>query len=179
MLALGGAALALNLGSSPLTAPHALTMSSVCQHRRAAVFLSETESKAPALEDGTETIKGVVVPTKQSPMNDPIALGMRRIFPAGSGKKIWFGVFKQDVVDSEVPTDAERAALRAKAAEQLTNIDAAERERRKLAGTALGAATGLLAVGLLVAEAPTLTRFAIAPPLFLSYGFLASAEEGL
>ena len=82
MLALGGAALALNLGSSPLTAPHALTMSSVCQHHRAAVFLSETESKAPALEDGTETFKGVVVPTKQSPMNDPIALAMRKTFPA-------------------------------------------------------------------------------------------------
>jgi hypothetical protein len=73
----------------------------------------------------------------------------------------------------------ERARRREVAASSLTNIDAAERQRRQLAGTAMSVATGALAVSLLAAHAAPLTRVAIAPPLFLAYGYLASAREGL
>ena len=112
-------------------------------------------------------------------MDDPVAKMMGSIFASGSGKKIFFGVLQKDVEPSEVPSDEERAELRRQAAADLTNIDAAERERRQLAGTALGAITLALAIGLLAVHAPAPTRFAIAPPLFLSYGYLSSAREGL
>ena len=116
---------------------------------------------------------------KMSAMDDPVAKMMGSIFASGTGKKIFFGVFQKDVELSEVPSDEERAELRRQAEADLTNIDAAERERRQLAGTALGAATLVLAIGLLAVHAPAPTRFAIAPPLFLSYGYLSSAREGL
>ena len=112
-------------------------------------------------------------------MDDPVAKMMGNLFVSGSGKKIFFGVLQKDVEPSEVPSDEERAELRSQAAADLTNIDAAERERRQLAGTALGVATLALAIGLLASHAPASTRFAIAPPLFLSYGYLSSAREGL
>lgn len=86
----------------------------------------------------------------------------------------------QTPVDLEtVPSEEERARRREVAAAQLTNIDTDERERRKLAGGAMSVVTAALAAYLLASHAPTLSRAAIAPPLFLSYGFLASARTGL
>ena len=108
-----------------------------------------------------------------------IAALFSRLFPGGSNKKIFFGVLQVDVDETDVPSEEERARRRAAAAESLTNIDMAERERRRLAGTVLAVLTAALGVGLIASEVPALTRVAIAPPLFLSYGFLASAQTGL
>jgi len=102
-----------------------------------------------------------------------------QLFAGGSGKKIYFGVLQKEVNAADIPDEEERAARRLQAAESLTNIDMSERDRRQLAGTAMAALTAALAIGLLAGHAPTLTRFAIAPPLFLSYGYIKSAESGL
>jgi len=112
-------------------------------------------------------------------MSDPVAQLFSSLFQGGSGKRIAWGVLQQDVDPAAVPDADERARRREVAASSLTNIDAAERQRRQLAGTAMSIATGALAVSLLAAHAAPLTRVAIAPPLFLAYGYLASAREGL
>ena len=78
-----------------------------------------------------------------------------------------------------LPSAEERERRREVAAAELTNIDMDERGRRRLAGGAMSAVTAALATYLLASHAPTLTRAAIAPPLFLAYGFLASARTGL
>ena len=110
---------------------------------------------------------------------DVIAKLFSSLFVGGSGKRIYLGVLQQVVLPANVPGAEERALRRSAAAEALVNIDGPERERRRLAGTAFTALTAVLAVGLLVSHAPQLARFAIAPPLFLSYGYLKSAETGL
>ena len=121
-----------------------------------------------------------VEPSSPDPDSDPIANAFRtKLFRGGQGKRIFFGVFQQTVTSSEIPPEEDRQERRLAAATQLINIDMPERERRKLAGTVFSTGTAALAVGLLATGAPTLTRFAIAPPLFLAYGFLASAKEGL
>lgn len=79
----------------------------------------------------------------------------------------------------QAPSEAEAAALRAAAAEELVNISDEERERRRVAGIVLSVLTASLAAALLNAHVPPTTRFAIAPPVFLSLGYLASAREGL
>lgn len=111
---------------------------------------------------------------------DPVAkLFSQVLFPAGQGKKIAWGVMQRDVDPLAVPSEAVRAELRAAAARDLMNIDAVERERRRLAGTAFGALTAAVAAALLALDVGPLARLAIAPPLFLTYGYLASAREGL
>ena len=129
-----------------------------------------------------EEATGDVTPTgagAAAKMDDPLARAFSMLFTGGSGKRIYFGVLQQDVQPSEVPAADERAARRAVAAEQLVNIDMPERERRRLAGAAAAAGTAALAIGLLAFDAPALSRVAIGPPLFLAYGYLASAQTGL
>ena len=94
---------------------------------------------------------------------DPISRIFDVLFPGGRGERIFFGVFKQSVDPASVPDDAERARLKAQAAVDLVNIDDAERERRRVAGLAMSAATAALAVGLLLADAGATARLAIAP----------------
>ena len=103
----------------------------------------------------------------------------QRLFPGGSGKKIFFGVLQVDVDPADAPTEEERERRQAAAAEALTNIDLPERERRRLAGGVLSVLTAALAAALLATDAPAATRIAIGPPLFLSYGYLRSAQQGL
>lgn len=110
---------------------------------------------------------------------DPVAQVFSKLFKADQGKQIYFGVFQKDVDPSSIPSSDEREALRSEAAESLTNIGIAERDRRRQAGLVMSVLTAGLALGLLANDAPTLSRFAIAPPLFLSYGLLASAQTGL
>jgi len=112
-------------------------------------------------------------------LEDPVSSLFSTLFPGGSNRQIFFGVLQREVDPTAVPDAAERARLREQAAVDLTNIDAAERERRRVAGGALAVGTAALAVGLLASEASALARLAIAPPLFLSYGYLRSAQEGL
>ena len=68
---------------------------------------------------------------------------------------------------------------RERAAADLTNIDADERQRRLIASGAFGAVTVALAAGLLGFHAPALARVAIGPPLFLTYGYFESYQTGL
>ena len=110
---------------------------------------------------------------------DPAATVISTAFQAGSGRRIAWGVLTEEVDPASVPSDAERQALRDTAAANLVNIDQDERDRRRVAGTALSVATAALAIGLLAVHADAVTRAATLPPVFLASGFLASAEEGL
>lgn len=110
---------------------------------------------------------------------DVISKVFSRLFAGGSGKEIYFGVLQRNVDPSNIPSEEERAARRAAAAKELVNIGGEERERRRTAGLVMSAATAALALGLLAFHVPPLARAAVAPPLFLSYGYLASAETGL
>ena len=112
-------------------------------------------------------------------MDSPLASLFSKLYPGGSGEQIFFGVLKRSVSPDRVPSEEERARRRATAAASLTNIDDDERERRRLAGGVMTALTLALAIGLLATDAAPLSRAAIAPPLFLSYGYLASARTGL
>lgn len=111
--------------------------------------------------------------------SDPLAAMFKVLFAPGKGRKIAWGVFQQEIDPASVPSDEERASRREAAEEMLVNIDGDERSRRLKAGLAMSAATVALAVGLLAGHAPLATRFAVAPPLFLAVGFLASAQQGL
>lgn len=113
------------------------------------------------------------------PSADPLARAFRTLFRPDSGKRIAFGVLQQEIDEASVPDEAVRAELRASAAADLTNIDAAERDRRQRAGVACSALTAVLAAGLLAGHAPAVARATIFAPAYLSSGFLASAEEGL
>lgn len=106
--------------------------------------------------------------------------------PSGfkEGRRVKWGVLSEEVDEASLATgadaDAARAALRAEAAASLTNIDAAERERRKLAGSAGAALTlalGAAMVGPLHAGATA--RLAIFFPAALSFGYLESSRAGL
>eukprot|EP00854_Cymbomonas_tetramitiformis_P001280 gene1280-1865_t len=57
-------------------------------------------------------------------------------FGGGNGVRVKWGVLREKVDDAEIAesTEEDRAGLRARAAEQLVNIDLDERERRGLAG---------------------------------------------
>lgn len=130
-----------------------------------------------------ELLTGVVTPTNQNaapaPFTDPIAARFRSLFAGSSGKQIFFGVLQRDVDPSSLPSEEEQARRRQEAAASLTNIDMDERERRKVAGSAFAVVTAALAVWMLATDIAPLARAAIGPPLFLSYGYLKSYEEGL
>ena len=101
------------------------------------------------------------------------------LYRGGTGKKIVWGPFPTDVDPACVPDADERARRRERAAAELTNIDADERQRRLIASGAFGAVTVALAAGLLGFHAPALARVAIGPPLFLTYGYFESYQTGL
>ena len=125
-------------------------------------------------------MQGVVVPTAAAaPAEDPVAFVFSKLFPGGSNRQIYFGVLQKPVDLATVPSADERAQLREQAAKDLTNIGADERQRRLYAGGAFSVFTAALAAYLLASHAAPLTRVAIAPPLFLSYGYIASWKQGL
>ena len=62
------------------------------------------------------------------------------LYPANSGTRIVWGVFKEKV-DGFSSSEEEREELRRNAAESLTNIDDAERARRRQAGLVFSALT--------------------------------------
>ena len=144
----------------------------------------QTGPQTPQKELIDQDVVGKVVPVapvaKDPVAKDPLAkLFSTLLFPGGQRKQIFFGVLQTEVDESSIPSDEERAQLRAEAAANLMNINMPERDRRRLAGTGMSALTALLAVGLLATHAGPAARLAIAPPLFLSYGYLASAQTGL
>ena len=88
----------------------------------------------------------------------------------------------QLVLGSEEPTppsDAEQAKLRAAAADELRNIDGAERARRLAAGRVLALVTLLQSAFLCASHAAFLPRLSLLPGLFLSLGLYDSAKTGL
>ena len=93
-------------------------------------------------------------------------------------KKVVYGVFTADVTD--IPSDEERARRREAAAASLTNIDDAERARRRNVGTiALVVSIGL-AVLLYARGVGGVQRFLyIFFPFNLGLGFYRSAQNGL
>lgn len=102
-------------------------------------------------------------------------------FGGGNGVRVKWGVLREKVDDKEIAegTEESRASLRARAAEQLVNIDLAERERRSLAGRLVLAATAVSAVGLFATAAPLASRAALFFPFSLGLGFYRSGESGL
>mmetsp|Transcript_26607 Transcript_26607/g.87229 ORF Transcript_26607/g.87229 Transcript_26607/m.87229 type:complete len:212 (-) Transcript_26607:418-1053(-) len=102
-------------------------------------------------------------------------------FRGGTGERIKWGVLREKVDPAGVTTtEEERVALRAQAAKDLTNIDAAERARRLQVGNIALAGTAALAVYLYATAAPGLLRFALCYfPLSTGLGFRASGKSGL
>jgi len=148
-----------------------------------AALLDETAQTGRVVPEGAGSGASAA---SQQPVNDfktanadPVSQLFSTLFAGGSGKQIFFGVLQREVDAASVPSDAERAHLRTAAAADLTNIDAAERERRQLAGGVMSVLTAALAAALLASDVAPPARAAIAPPLFLAYGYLASARTGL
>ena len=161
-------------------------------------FPAAASPPAAVSPDG-ETASDDPVAKAQEALADPVRAVFQTLYAPGQQRKIAWGVFQQPVDPSTVPSDEarlrqtyartsppppllpptrpcatqERARRRATAAEQLVNIDAEERERRKTAGLAMGAVTGVLGAALLGWHAPAAARLAISPPLFLSVGYAA------
>lgn len=96
------------------------------------------------------------------------------------GKSIAWGVLQQDVVPGDVPTEEEQQYLIEQSTKELTNIGSIERDRRRKAGFVGLAFTTLLYAALVITHASSITRMsAIAFPVFLTNGYLKSAQEGL
>ncbi len=120
---------------------------------------------------------GVLCSDGGSRPDDVAAAAMSKIYKPGNA--IRWGVFQAPVDPASVPSEEVRSQLRAEASATLTNIDADERQRRWIVGAAFGAVTVALGIGLLSSDSSALARLAIGPPLFISYGFLGSAQKGL
>jgi len=110
---------------------------------------------------------------------------MRQLYDPRAQKRIVFGVFQQDVdpaelADTSADTLAQRAAARAEAARNLTNIDVPERQRRYALGGVMSVVTLGLAYVLWGQDlSPAAKSAALLGPTFLSMGFLASGRFGL
>ena len=96
------------------------------------------------------------------------------------GKRIKWGVFKEDVEDSvSAISEGGRASAREAAARDLTNIDLDERARRGFLGKVFSGITVLTAIAQIATDQPALARTLIAAPLFFAVGFLGSEKTGL
>jgi len=116
-----------------------------------------------------------------TPPEGVIAEGFEKVgFVGGQGTRVKWGVLQEkiDPATEAMPDVFESLKLREEAARDLVNIDAAERQRRLLAGSAGLAFTA--ALGVLCATQPWYVRyFAVSPFLGLSLGFLVSGQQGL
>ena len=145
---------------------------------RPGVALKRSSRSGTIVEAGGKGGKLLETPSFENPV--PV---LNEIFDKMYGKtgySIKWGVFKEEVDPSSLPSAAEQKSLRAEAAAALTNIDATERDRRQVAGTVATVATIGLSVLLPFAGVGLPQRFAAEIfPVFLAYGFLQSAKEGL
>jgi hypothetical protein len=99
------------------------------------------------------------------------------------GKSIYFGVLTKDA-NPETTSSEEAAKLRQLAAENLTNIDDAERARRDQAGDVMIAVSAFYIIwASLFADdggfGGHVLRMAAVMPVFVAYGYKKSAKSGL
>lgn len=99
------------------------------------------------------------------------------------GKSIYYGVLTKDA-NPKSTSPEEAAQLRQIAAENLTNIDDAERARRDQAGDIMIAVSALYVIwASLIADdgefGGHILRMAALMPIFLAYGYKESAKSGL
>lgn len=114
-----------------------------------------------------------------SPSSSPLNKIFSKLYPAGSGESISWGVLKTPTKKTDL-SDEERAQRREAAAKDLVNIDDEERARRKVAGQVLAAVTCAVAAALPLAHVGFGARVAAEFPLaFLAKGYLGSAKQGL
>ena len=111
------------------------------------------------------------------PFDDPLATQFKRMY-ATPGKRIKWGVFKEDVGEVTV-SESESRAARDAAAASLTNIDGDERLRRGLVGRVFVGVTLAIAAAQVATHQPASARALIALPLFFAVGFLGSERTGL
>jgi hypothetical protein len=108
-------------------------------------------------------------------VDDPLAEQFKTMYPGGSGKRIKWGVFQQDISAAELEalqSNPEKAQeLRNEATESLTNINGDERSRRYKAGAGAAVFCAVLAAFQLSTGAPPSQRALIALPLFFALGF--------
>ena len=99
------------------------------------------------------------------------------------GKRVKFGLLSEDVdpksVDRSRSATRRREALRLKASRDLTNIDDAERARRRKVGIFLAFSTAATVTYMVETNAGPLSRFAVLPLFALTGGYLESARTGL
>jgi hypothetical protein len=117
---------------------------------------------------------------KKFPSEKVISEGFEKVgFVGGQGVRVKWGVLQEKIAEGEaLPSEAERERRRAKATEDLVNIDESERARRMVAGGTGMAFTTVLAF--VLASQPWYVRyFGVSPFLGLSLGFLVSGQSGL
>lgn len=134
--------------------------------------------KAPGAE--TTTVERPSSSGDDEAFDDPLATQFKRMY-ATPGKRIKWGVFKEDVDPLETAAVSESAARAARdaAAASLTNIDADERARRGLVGRAFVGMTLAIAAAQVATHQPASARALVAAPLFFAVGFLGSEKTGL
>ena len=116
-------------------------------------------------------------PSSGDAFDDPLATQFKRMY-ATPGKRIKWGVFKEDVGEVTV-SESESRAARDAAAASLTNIDGDERARRGLVGRVFAGVTLAIAAAQIATHQPASARALIALPLFFAVGFLGSEKTGL
>jgi|AntAceMinimDraft_1070359.scaffolds.fasta_scaffold123465_1 hypothetical protein len=114
-----------------------------------------------------------------NPSSSPLNKIFSKLYPAGSGESISWGVLKTPTKKTDL-SDEERAQRRVAAAKDLVNIDDEERARRKVAGQVLAVVTCAVAAALPLGHVGFGARVAAEFPLaFLAKGYLGSAKQGL
>lgn len=126
-------------------------------------------SVSVSTDDSVEALEGAIEPMKKA-----IDSGFKE------GKSIAWGVLQRDLDESKIPDLQERKKLRAQASKELVNIDNAERNRRKLAGS-IGAVISTVLYGVLVTtKVSTMTLgLSMYVPVAFSLGFIESGRKGL
>jgi hypothetical protein len=133
--------------------------------------------RAVQTETDAETTAAEETPSSGDAFDDPLATQFKRMY-ATPGKRIKWGVFKEDVGEVTV-SESESRAARDAAAASLTNIDGDERLRRGLVGRVFAGVTLAIAAAQIATHQPASARAVIALPLFFAVGFLGSEKTGL
>ena len=141
--------------------------------RRVAPRAAKTELETPSTTAGDPAS----VESRELAFDDPVATQFKAMY-ATPGKRIKWGVFKEDVGEVTV-SESESRAARDAAAASLTNIDGDERARRGFVGRVFAGVTLAIAAAQIATHQAASARAVIALPLFFAVGFLGSEKTGL